>query len=619
MSFSEDWTEVTGDSLSNAVEGEGEAGYGKVERSNLLNMLKIAIKALIESSMRLGSALKDDHTHLVQFLVLIELLLKHRLKTRRTLLGLKKSFWGVLEACERQSSGLAASVANIRAIPGIRTNLGRGRAWLRISLMQKKLSDHFRVFTERRDVLSEWYDPEAAMMCEEGVVVSGLLMGLNALDYNVLLKGEEFDQSVGVIDLSRYLKDGNYLGKPVGEDEEEDESHLASLMDQKAYLEELNRKLESSVERLQLKLEAVEATNDELTQQISTLHQSLGSASTERGDLLAMNEKSAAELKKALENLHDDQKAELDTFTQSRADMKEIFAATQKSLETEQKLRQQVEQELEIQKSIRQEKETALQLLEKSVHEKQDTVVTLRKQLEEIKTANVTMQTQLKTSKEMHQKDSLKIRGLESKLAQLTAQSKKTDKELADTAARLRESEKTSQELATRLEEVQVARSTAENDLAIEKQWRASLQMEIQREKNRVVELTNDTKQFKTLQKEHAQMMERFAALQDTVSDQEIAMVEMGRQLSLSQQKVSDMKEVTGVSHDSVWVDDKDITDCQDCKKQFTVARRKHHCRKCGGIFCYACSDNSVQLASSSKPVRVCNSCQALLLHRAST
>lgn len=33
-------------------------------------------------------------------------------------------------------------------------------------------------------------------MCEESVVVSGLLMGLNAVDYNVLMRGEEFDKSV---------------------------------------------------------------------------------------------------------------------------------------------------------------------------------------------------------------------------------------------------------------------------------------------------------------------------------------------------------------------------------------------------------------------------------------
>ena len=77
--------------------------------------------------------------------------------------------------------------------------------------------------------------------------------------------------------------------------------------------------------------------------------------------------------------------------------------------------------------------------------------------------------------------------------------------------------------------------------------------MEIQREKDRVVELTNDNKKYKSLKKvlrlghcgynhfthnyyftqEHAELQEKYAALQETVAEQEIAMVEMGRQLSL--------------------------------------------------------------------------------------
>ena len=43
---------------------------------------------------------------------------------------------------------------------------------------------------------SEWYERQSVMWCEEGVVISGLLMGLNAIDYNVHMKGEEFDRSV---------------------------------------------------------------------------------------------------------------------------------------------------------------------------------------------------------------------------------------------------------------------------------------------------------------------------------------------------------------------------------------------------------------------------------------
>ena len=42
----------------------------------------------------------------------------------------------------------------------------------------------------------EWYEPQSMMLSEDAVVVCGLLMGLNALDYNVMMSGEDFDKSV---------------------------------------------------------------------------------------------------------------------------------------------------------------------------------------------------------------------------------------------------------------------------------------------------------------------------------------------------------------------------------------------------------------------------------------
>ena len=48
---------------------------------------------------------------------------------------------------------------------------------------------------------------------------------------------------------------------------------------------------------------------------------------------------------------------------------------------------------------------------------------------------------------------------------------------LQDTRASLKQSEQTIRELGSKLEAVQLAKSTAEGDLAIEKQWRASLQV----------------------------------------------------------------------------------------------------------------------------------------------
>ena len=42
-----------------------------------------------------------------------------------------------------------------------------------------------------------------------------------------------------------------------------------------------------------------------------------------------------------------------------------------------------------------------------------------------------------------------------------------------------------------------------------------------------------------------------------------------------TKEKLSDMQEVSSVMKESVWMDDKNITECQQCNKPFSVARRK--------------------------------------------
>ncbi|CDQ99064.1 unnamed protein product [Oncorhynchus mykiss] len=74
--------------------------------------------------------------------------------------------------------------------------------------MQKKLSDYMKTIINRKDLLSEFYESNALMMEEEGAVIAGLLVGLNVIDANLCMKGEDLDSQVGVIDFSMYLKDG---------------------------------------------------------------------------------------------------------------------------------------------------------------------------------------------------------------------------------------------------------------------------------------------------------------------------------------------------------------------------------------------------------------------------
>ena len=60
------------------------------------------------------------------------------------LLGPKKELWDLLQKVEKLDVEAADITASVRDLPTVRTAIGRARAWLRLALMQKKLSDYFR-------------------------------------------------------------------------------------------------------------------------------------------------------------------------------------------------------------------------------------------------------------------------------------------------------------------------------------------------------------------------------------------------------------------------------------------------------------------------------------------
>ncbi|OAF69037.1 hypothetical protein A3Q56_03244 [Intoshia linei] len=59
------------------------------------------------------------------------------------------------------------------------------------------------------------------------------------------------------------------------------------------------------------------------------------------------------------------------------------------------------------------------------------------------------------------------------------------------------------------------------------------------------------------------------------------------------------------------WVEDDLIDNCLYCDKKFTLVLRKHHCRKCGKVFCNDCSP--YRFVSHNKSVRVCRACEPLM------
>ncbi|XP_076942696.1 uncharacterized protein LOC143612637 isoform X2 [Bidens hawaiensis] len=56
-----------------------------------------------------------------------------------------------------------------------------------------------------------------------------------------------------------------------------------------------------------------------------------------------------------------------------------------------------------------------------------------------------------------------------------------------------------------------------------------------------------------------------------------------------------------------------DATHCQGCSSQFTFINRKHHCRRCGGLFCGSCTQQRMYLRGQGEsPVRICEPCKTL-------
>uniref|UniRef100_A0A8C7I7Y9 RUN and FYVE domain containing 2 n=1 Tax=Oncorhynchus kisutch TaxID=8019 RepID=A0A8C7I7Y9_ONCKI len=590
-----------------------------MERTNLLNMAKLSIKGLIESALSFGRTLDSDYPPLQQFFVVMEHCLKHGLKVKKSFLGYNKSLWGPLEMVEKLCPEAGEIAASVRDLPGLKTPLGRARAWLRLALMQKRLADYLRLLITRKDLLSDFYDNSAVMVEEEGAVIVGLLVGLNVIDANLCVKGEDLDTQVGVIDFSMYLKndiDDYRSGERNGQ--------VAAILDQKNYVEELNRQLNSSVHGLQGRVDNLEKSNSKLIEELAIAKNNIIKLQEENHQLRNENTIILIKAQQQLEVTQVDVDVELDTYKQSRQGLDEMYNEARRQLREECQLRQDVENELVVQVSMKQEMDLAMKLLEKDIHEKQDTLIGLRHQLDEVKAINVEMYTKMQTSDDgMKQKNDI-ITRLEEKTNQITATMKQLEQRLqeaerdrwtAEDGAR-----KFKHDFANKADSLQkqIAQREKqmlqlETDLKIEKEWRQTLQNDLERERDIVAQLSAEAQQINGLKKEFHRLQDENSQLKGICEEQEQALEELGCKLS---EYLSILNSFDG---GQVWLKDKDATHCKLCEKEFSISRRKHHCRNCGEIFCNACSDNELPLPASPKPVRVCDTCHALLLQRCSS
>lgn len=712
-------TASTTTKMSQFTEGREEISVRRAarERKNLICLTKLIVKDLITSSLQANRTIEEgqDVVHLDNYFTLIDRVLKHGLK--QSLLSTRSSnLWNALDSLPKFLKESTLISESVRSLANTRTPDGKIKAWMRLAMMQKKLPDYFNELLANRDaLLKDIYHDFAFMLNDEAQVFAGLIIGVNVIDCNFFVKEANFDQMDDIIDLSLYLRAANsYDETDENTDEQQQQpdlnmdisNNMRTVLDQKNYLEEWNKRLESTVLDLQAKIKSLEEHNIKLEmetklseakilkrQETSNIRSDsqldsnrpskvvMTDAITDaiknfiNGDNYSLHKHVSAQkqpTEEAIEavaqaELKEDQQTtvkseasdlsgqpspagqdtSLDTDPRSKTEehyeqaqsvidqLKRALVKAERDLQEQEKelstLKERtsileasyrgalekirvLERDLDVQTSMNSDKDTTIKIYEKDIRDKQSQVESLRNSLNDAKKLNSDL--------------SEKFNETNTKLKDHT----RTIASLQNSVTKWRLENKN---LATRYEEKQVAlkTATAELEKTLEamnglKRYSEKLNEELHREResgqscsvtvdaqnSQISELQARLAKLESELKDTRPFKERTDDLQRRCQEYEQSLEEIGAQLRESRLEVENLKENSAVFLDSQWMDSKQVKCCFCCDQQFSVTRRKHHCRLCGNVFCQACSDNKMELASSSKPVRVCDTCHAFLL-----
>ncbi|KAK9505062.1 hypothetical protein O3M35_009211 [Rhynocoris fuscipes] len=573
-----------------------------IERRNLVNISKLIVKELIETSLKYGRMLDSDHMPLQHFFIVLEHVLRHGLKPKKGLLGPKKELWDILQVVEKLTCEAQDITSSVRDLPTVRTQMGRARAWLRLALMQKKLADYLKLLIDHRDdILSEYFEQDALLMSDEAIVIVGLLVGLNVIDCNLCVKEEDLDCQQGVIDFSLYLRSSHHASISGTPEEDLDLDNMTTVLDQKNYIEELNRHLNATVGNLQAKVESLTTTNALMKEDLAIAKKNIMLLTEENRNLKGNNKR----------DVNSERTDEGGGIKDNSAEVEQL----KRDLEAEKKKTGEVQEELRLQVSLKAEMEVAMKLLEKDIHDKQDTIVSLRRQLEDIKQINL----------EMYKKLQEKESSLKHKMELITKLEAKTCA-MTDTLQIMGDKQKEVERDKNAVEQaLLVATQNLKEDsskaLKAEEDLRKELEKELEAERKRISDLRQEVQDLREVAKSYVTLQEEKYRLDEKCREQEETLEELGRHLSISKLQVSELQEeagelaaMSGVSATgNPWASDEGVVSCKICRRDFSITRRKHHCRNCGDIFCNSCSDNFIPIPPSTKPVRVCDECHVRL------
>mmetsp|Transcript_4443 Transcript_4443/g.11286 ORF Transcript_4443/g.11286 Transcript_4443/m.11286 type:complete len:583 (-) Transcript_4443:100-1848(-) len=550
----------------------------------LLSKLNRAVDAVRKSSE--GGPIKDGSEELIKLCMLIEDIFNYNIKSKTSLLGDFRGYWGYFAEC---LDGTSAMVAKVNAISSNKTFVGKGRALIRCSLSSKVLAENVQIACRNSKSTAQHYHRNSILRDEQlSAQFVDILYNLNELNF-------QLDRDMGLDDAWPAFSVKSFTARHGPLNTESDTRSLLSTLSIDA--EKSIEQLRDKVGRLRAEVAATKAERDTAMDEKNESDIAWNELVTKlKLEAFAATE----ECERATKVLAPVQ-SKCDQLNAAHAELRSRIDATQAALESllPPALKGTHGGDIsaeQLAKEIRSFNEAQVAAFEAERLAARGETDKLREQLDK---ARADVQLQVQVHEEQLRQKTAELKRVENRAMEAEGRH-------AEALAAVRQRHDVAiKALAAELESVQLRQTEATAELA---QRTASLQ---ETERNRSSTVDHLAHLEGQLEKETARAE---AAMSDrnmlrnaltTATTEKHALCHRIQELSEL------LKTAKGVVL-STWQNDATISACT-CGKRFTFSERKHHCRKCGQVYCDTCTPRKVLQSCSEKPERLCNSCFDLI------
>ncbi|XP_043575372.1 FYVE and coiled-coil domain-containing protein 1 isoform X1 [Chiloscyllium plagiosum] len=169
---------------------------GESQIQRIIRDLKDAISELNREHKENGEPITDDSTNLHKCCLKLEYLLQFDQKERTTFLGTRKDYWDYFCNCLAKVKGANDGIRFVKSIPELKTSLGKGRAFIRYSLVHQRLADTVQQCLMNVKVTSDWYYARSPLLISHlGSDIIDHLYELNEVQFDLASRGHDLDAS----------------------------------------------------------------------------------------------------------------------------------------------------------------------------------------------------------------------------------------------------------------------------------------------------------------------------------------------------------------------------------------------------------------------------------------